>query len=77
MSLFVEKLKEICELRGVPFLDLFHSSGMLPNEQNFKLKYFSCGDSRTGDGLHPNSEGQKLFTSKIENFIKGIIVYDN
>lgn len=76
MSLFVEKLKKICELRGVPFLDLFHSSNMLPENSSFSAKYFSCGDSRNGDGLHPNSEGQKLFTSKIENFIKGIIVYD-
>jgi lysophospholipase L1-like esterase len=73
MSMFVDKLKAICALRGVPFLDLFHTSGMMPNNTSFNEKYFSCGDARTGDGLHPNSAGHKLFYRKIEKFIETLL----
>jgi len=73
MSMFVDKLKTICALRGVPFLDLFHTSGMMPNNSSFNEKYYSCGDARTGDGLHPNSAGHKLFYRKIEKFIETLL----
>ncbi len=73
MSLFVDKLKEICMLRGVPFLDLFHQSNMLPENADFNAKYYSCYDARTGDGLHPNSDGHKLFYRKIERFIETLL----
>lgn len=73
MSQFVELLEEICKLRGVPFLDLFHTSGMIPEDSTFCATYYSCGDSRTGDGLHPNSEGHKLFYRKIEKFLETLL----
>lgn len=73
MSIFVEKLEEICKLQGVPFLDLFHQSNMRPENADFNAKYFSCYSSRNGDGLHPNAEGHKLFYRKIEKFIETLI----
>lgn len=73
MSLFVEKLSQICTLRGVPFLDLFHTSNMLPENSAFNEEYYSCWSAPTGDGLHPNSKGHKLFYSKIEKFLETLI----
>ena len=73
MSEFVDKLKTICALRGVPLLDLFHQSGMLPDDATFNSTYYSCGDAPNGDGLHPNSEGHKLFYRKIEKFIETLL----
>ena len=72
MAILTERLAEICKLRGYPFLDLFHSSGLKPNIADVKAEYYSCGSTLTGDGLHPNSKGQKLFYPRIMEFIKGI-----
>lgn len=74
MSIFVEKLKEICSLRGVPFLDLFHTSNMRPENADFRKEYFSCWSAVEGDGLHPNNDGHKLFYRKIEKFIETLLV---
>lgn len=73
MSLFVDKLSQICALRGVPFLDLFHTSNMLPDNNTFNAEYYSCWSAPTGDGLHPNSKGHKLFYKKIEKFIETLL----
>ena len=73
MSVFVSKLKRICELKGVPFLDLFHSSNLQPWNEDMRMEYYSSRARVNGDGLHPNSKGHKLFYRRIEQFIEGII----
>lgn len=73
MSEFVGKLETICALRGVPFLDIFHQSNMRPDNADFRAEYYSCGTTRNGDGLHPNSKGHKLFYRKIQQFIESMI----
>lgn len=73
MSQFVEQLSLICKHRGIPFLDLFHQSNLRPWHSECNAKYFSCDSAPTGDGLHPNGHGHRLFYRQILEFIKGII----
>ena len=77
MSLLTEKLQEICQLRNIPFLDLFHSNTLQPWDDDFNAEYFSCSALRTGDGLHPNSKGHKLFYKKIQEFLEEIYFIAN
>lgn len=64
-STYTSKLKEICELRGVPFLDLFHQSNLRPNNSTFRTAFMP-------DGVHPNDDGYKLFSNRIIEFIKSL-----
>ena len=56
-------LKEICEYRGIPYLDLFRCSNMRPWESDFRTAYIP-------DGTHPNADGYTLFANQIEQFIR-------
>lgn len=64
-STYTSKLKEICELRGVPFLDLFHQSNLRPNDSTFRTNFMP-------DGVHPNDDGYKLFANRIIEFIRSL-----
>ena len=65
---YVNALKEIAKLRSIPCLDLFSSSNLRPWDNTFKDTYY-----KDADGVHPNSEGHKRFTSQIEKFISSIL----
>ena len=59
----VAALREILEKWGIPYVDLWHDmpSLMLPALKN---TYTSMGNTEyngTGDGLHPNEDGYKLY----------------
>ena len=59
-------IKEVCEDRSIPVLDLFHNSGFnIPNEQT-RLKYFY----NDGNLVHPNDEGHEILAKKIISWIK-------
>ena len=73
MQTFVAELEKICKVRGIPFLDLFHQSNFNPSNATFRSAYTSCHASPSGDGLHPNQYGHKLFYRQIEEFVKAII----
>lgn len=62
---YVSKIKEICNLRGVPFLDIFHQSNLRPNDSTFRTNFMP-------DGVHPNNNGYKLFANRIIEFIKSL-----
>lgn len=62
---YTEKIKEICALRGVPFLDIFHQSNLRPNDSTFRTNFMP-------DGVHPNNAGYKLFSNRIIEFIKSL-----
>lgn len=72
MDDYVNKLIEICEARGVPYIDLYHSSGMRPWDAAFKTEYYTEGG--VTDGVHPNSAGHKWFSKMIKAFMKQFIV---
>lgn len=70
MQLFTDKIIEICRSRGIPYLDLYRSSGLRPWVAEVNKEMFSCGDSPNGDGLHPNSKGHYILARKIKEFVK-------
>lgn len=65
---YVNAQKQICANRGIPFLDLYHGSGMRPWNDTVKAALF--GD---GDGIHPNNEGIKWFAPMIREFVKTLM----
>ena len=68
---FMDRAKEICKKWSVPYIDLFDEGNI-----NFQISYMRDRYSRhdeshpTGDGLHPNLDGYKIETPKIENWLK-------
>ena len=65
---YVAAQKQICENRGIPFLDLYHSSGMRPWINDVKDALYL-----NSDGIHPNNEGIKWFAPAIREFIKKLM----
>lgn len=72
LALLSEKIIEIAKLRGLPSMDLYHSSGLRPWNSVVNKALFSTTESPDGDGLHPNDEGHKFFYRKIMEFIKSL-----
>lgn len=75
MERYVEKLKKISEYRGIPFLDLYHSSNLRPeNETNRNACFYNRAElDGNGDGVHPNELGHKIISSKIREFLLTLI----
>lgn len=67
---YSKALKEICELRGIPFLDLYHLSGFRPNDETYRNLVFSKDD---GNGVHPNEVGHKIISSHFYHFLESLI----
>ena len=61
---YMKRAKEICEKWSIPYLDLFNTSNLNYYLDNHVTQY------STGDGLHPNENGYRLFTPQINNFLK-------
>lgn len=70
MAHYVNALKDICFLRGIPFLDLFHCSGYRPNDEKYRSLVFSKDD---GNGVHPNELGHELIAPRFRAFLEEII----
>lgn len=62
--------KEVCSHYSIPFLDLYHQSGLRPWNETNNSTYFSSETSPNGDGIHPNSLGQEEMAKKILSFMK-------
>lgn len=71
MSRYCEALEEICSLKGVPFLNLYRCSNMLPWEAAFRNKYYKNDD---GNGVHPDSDGHRFFTPHIYAFMRSLLM---
>lgn len=70
MEQLVQALKSICLLRGIPFLDLYHSSGLRPWDAN-QNSLFVENDASTN--THPNDAGQLFMSPVIREFIKSLL----
>ena len=64
---YMNKAKLICEKWSIPYIDLYNESGFEYNIEEIKEKY-----SYGGGGLHPNVDGYKIITPKIESWIKSL-----
>lgn len=66
---YVQILQDFAKLNSLPFLDLYHYSGLRPWDSTFISKYYH-GTNDT-DTTHPNSEAMKKFIApKVAEFIK-------
>lgn len=74
-SEYVNALANICANRSIPFLDLFHCSGLRPWERSFRDIFYNQDAETNGDfhGTHPNEKGHELIGSKVREFIKTLI----
>ena len=61
-------MKEICESKGIAFLDLYRTSGLEPWIEEQNELYYS-----NADGCHPNDEGHKILASKIAPFLQSVM----
>ena len=68
---YVLTMKKFSDYYSLPFLDLYHQSGLRPWDSSFVAKYYH-GTSDT-DNTHPNTNGHKLFTSKIADFVDKLL----
>lgn len=71
MCRYADALKEICALRGIPFLDLFRCSGLRPNEKTFRELAYSKDE---GNGVHPDETGHSLIAPRIKAFLDSLIM---
>lgn len=71
MELYTAALKEICDLRSIPFLDLYHCSNLRPWTSEGRAACFSKDD---GNGTHPNEYGHKLIASRFKGFLDTLVI---
>lgn len=72
---YVKAISDISKKYGLPFLDLYHISGLRPWDTSFKEEYFKddTGDG-IAEGIHPLEKAHKKYIApKVESFIKTII----
>lgn len=71
MSRYCDALEQICKLKGVPFLNLYRCSNMLPWEQSFRQAFYTRDD---GNGTHPDENGHKFFAPHIKAFLETLLM---
>lgn len=70
-------LKKICERRSIPFLDLWHGSGLHPWDVEFRrVAYSKDTEQLDGNpaGTHPDENGHLFIAPKIKNFLETLIL---
>lgn len=70
MSQYCEKIVQICALRGIPCLDLYHSSLLHPDDADFRDIAYSHDE---GDGVHPDENGHKIIAPRFRQFLFSLI----
>lgn len=68
---YVEALKQICAKRGIPFLDLYHCSGLRPWDATFRQLAYSKDE---GSGVHPDETGHKMIAPHFKSFLDTLIL---
>ena len=71
-SSYVQLLKDICEMRGIPFLDLFHCSQLRPWEESYRSLAYSKDD---GGGTHPDETGHAIIAPEFEAFLDRLLLH--
>lgn len=68
---YVTMLKDICERRSIPFLDLWRESNLRPWDADFRtLAYSKDG----GSGTHPDENGHKLIAPRFKGFLETLLM---
>lgn len=71
MAQYVKALKEICYIRSIPFLDLYHESNLRPWTAEGRAACFSKDD---GGGTHPDEAGHKIIAPRFEGFLDSLLL---
>lgn len=71
MKRYSALLKQICERRGIPFLDLYLNSGLRPWDATFRELAYSRDD---GGSVHPDETGHKLIAPRFKAFLDSLIL---
>lgn len=66
MRRYTNLLKNVCALRGIPFLDLYHESNLRPWDNAVLSALYI-------DNTHPNAEGHKRIASMFKAFLMRIV----
>ena len=72
---YVNALITVCEKYSIPYLDLYHESGLRPWDTNFTQIYYvdDNKDGNFGEGVHPNSLGhEKFIYPKVKAFLESL-----
>ena len=75
MAQYSAKIVEICKLRGIPCLDLYHCSGLRPWDNAFLGQAYpmnAAGSAR--DRVHPNEIGHSIMAPRIKAFLDSLIM---
>ena len=73
-TVYSNGLKQICYNRGIPFLDLYHNSGLRPWDSDFReLFYKHDVVDGVNAGCHPDEDGHKMIYPRIRAFIDTLI----
>lgn len=70
MKNYSEAIIAICTLRGIPCLDLYHSSNLHPSDTNFRPLAYSKDE---GNGVHPDETGHAIIAPRIRQFLFTLI----
>ena len=75
MAQYSAKIVEICRLRGIPCLDLYHCSGLRPWDSAFLgLAYPMNAEGSARDSVHPNEIGHSIIAPRIKAFLERLIM---
>ena len=72
MERYSNLIVEICKLRGIPCLDLYHCSGLNPNSSAVRSAAYSRDG---GGGVHPDENGHALFAPRIQAFMDSLLIH--
>lgn len=62
---YVNAIKEVCAYYSIPVLDLYNMAGITPYVKSVRVRLLP-------DGIHPNEEGHKIISSKIQFFLESL-----
>ncbi len=73
MDQYSNAIVAIARSRGIPCLDLYHSSGMRPWDASFRESFY-VENGVVDTGVHPNSEGHRVFLyPRFREFLKSLL----
>ena len=73
MEQYSNAIVAIARSRGIPCLDLYHSSGMRPWDASFRESFY-VENGIVDAGVHPNSEGHRVFLyPRFREFLKSLL----
>lgn len=65
LSDYVQAIKDVCAYFSIPVCDMYTAGGLTPFTSSNLSTYW-----RSSDGVHPNGEGSKIYSYKIERMMR-------